>query len=357
MLVSGSYFPVLGIQPALGRLFAPEDDATLGEPLVVVLSHAYWQTRFGADPGVLGQPLTVNGQALTIVGVAPRGLRRARPSAHGPSVYVPITMRGLMQPGLQQRLRRTGAAYWAYLFARLKPGVTIEQARAALNVPYRAILNDVEAPLQKGMSEQTMARFRAKTRACRSRARAARARCRREAQAPLALLLGVTGVRAADRLREHRQPAARARGRARGEMAVRLSLGATRRQLIGQLLTESCCSRRSAAPRRPAGRAMDARRDPVAAAGGSGGHARPHRLEPQRAPVRGGPGARHRPALRSVPRASQHATGSRSRRSRARRPAVGRAVGGAVPHDAGDRADRAVDGAARRRRGSSRAAW
>src|SRR3954470_2423950 len=73
LLVSGSYFPVLGLQPAIGRLIGPDDDKVLGESRVVVLSHAYWLRRFGGDPGVLNQPLRVNGQSMTIVGVAPRG--------------------------------------------------------------------------------------------------------------------------------------------------------------------------------------------------------------------------------------------------------------------------------------------
>ena len=85
MLVSGSYFPSLGLQPALGRLLDPDDDRTIGGHAVVVLSHGYWRTRFGASPAVLNETIVVNGQAMTIVGVAPRGLRRARRSASRPA--------------------------------------------------------------------------------------------------------------------------------------------------------------------------------------------------------------------------------------------------------------------------------
>src|SRR6476469_710015 len=73
LLVSGNYFQVLQVQPALGRLFDSNDDRLVGEAPVVVLSHAYWTTRFGANPNVLNQGLIVNGQTLTIVGVAPHG--------------------------------------------------------------------------------------------------------------------------------------------------------------------------------------------------------------------------------------------------------------------------------------------
>ena len=75
MLVSGSYFPTLGLQPALGRLLAPGDDRVVGESLVAVLSFNYWQTRFGLNPAVLNDTVIVNGQSLTIVGVAPRGFK------------------------------------------------------------------------------------------------------------------------------------------------------------------------------------------------------------------------------------------------------------------------------------------
>jgi len=158
MLVSGSYFQALELQPAAGRLLTPDDDKTPGESHVVVLSYRYWQRRFAEDPSIVGQPLVVNGQSMTVVGVAPRGFDGTTIGAR-PAVFAPITMRGFSQPFKGFDNRRS---YWAYLFARLKPGVSIEQARAALSTPYHQIVNDVEAPLQKGMSEQTLARFKAK---------------------------------------------------------------------------------------------------------------------------------------------------------------------------------------------------
>jgi predicted permease len=236
MLVSGSYFPVLGVQPALGRLIGPGDDPAPGESHIVVLGYGYWQRQFGSDPSVLNQPMIVNGQTMTIVGVAPKGFDGTTLGVR-PHVYVPITMRGTMNPGWNGFDNRR--SYSTYLFARLKPGVSIEQARAGMNAMYHAIVNDVEAPLQKGMSDQTLARFRSKLIGV-ERGGHGQSNVTREARAPLNLLLGVTAfvlliacANIANLL------LARSAARA-GEMAVRLSIGASRWQLIGQLLSESC---------------------------------------------------------------------------------------------------------------------
>jgi len=235
LLVSGSYFPVLGLTPALGRLLGPGDDASKDSHYVAVLNHAYWERELGSDPEVLDNTLVINGEAMTVVGVAPEGFSGTTMGAQ-PDVYVPLSMAGTVWSSWDWLdSRRT---YWAYVFGRLAPGVSLEQARAELNSLYKGIINEVEAPLQENMSEQTMAQFRSKEVTVELGPKG-QSYMYREARTPLNLLFAITAVvlliacaNIANLLL--------ARGAQRGqEMAIRGSLGASRTQLLGKLLTES----------------------------------------------------------------------------------------------------------------------
>lgn len=236
VLVSGNYFNVLGVQPELGRLLGPQDDAAEGSADSVVLSYRYWQNALGADPSVVGQALVVNGKPLTIVGVASRDFQgTSRPAS--PEVFLPITFRWRDLPRTVPNFddRRY---YWVYLFARLKPGISLAQAEAAINAPYRAILDDVEAPLQLGMTEQTLTRFRAKSITVSPGARG-QSWIMSGADVPLSILLvAVATVLLIACLNIANLMLARGATRV-GEMAMRLSLGAAPRRLVALLLTES----------------------------------------------------------------------------------------------------------------------
>lgn len=235
MMVSGSYFPLLGVRPALGRLLQPADDVVPGEHDVVVLSHRFWQNQLGGDPAVLNSTLVVNGRGMTIVGVAAPGFQGTTLGSM-PDVFVPLSMRRAIEPlfdGFDNR-----RSYWIYVFGRLAPGVSIEQASASLNQVYSGIVNETEAELQTGMSEATLAEFRGK-RVVLEPGRRGQSSVHQEAATPLLLLLGTTVLVLLIACANIANLLLARGARRSGEMAIRGSLGAGRGQLIRQLMTES----------------------------------------------------------------------------------------------------------------------
>ena len=233
-LVSGNYFDVLGVQAAIGRTFTGEDDQKPEAEPVVVLSYGYWKRRFAADPGVLNQTIILNSHPMTIVGVAQPGFKSVG-VGEAADVFVPMMMQGLMMPrGNDLENRRS---MWLNVFARLKPGVSRQQAEAAMNVFWKPILES-EAKDVANMSQNERTRFLNRHLSLQEGGQGISG-APPEFSAVFAVLMGMVGLllliacaNVANLLM------ARASGRQR-EVSIRLAMGASRLQLIRQLLTES----------------------------------------------------------------------------------------------------------------------
>lgn len=148
-LVSGDFFGVLGVKPALGRVFTRADDRTqMGHP-VVVLSHFYWNRRFNRDPAIVGRIIKVNGLPMTVVGVSDEkfiGIDRASMS----EIRVPMMMKDLFTQDWRGGLEKTARDWaWLNIIGRIKEGIAPDQAESRANVFYREVLKD-EAPMLTG---------------------------------------------------------------------------------------------------------------------------------------------------------------------------------------------------------------
>src|SRR5204863_4325663 len=220
-LVSRNYFEVLGTHPSLGRAWLPDEGAVPNRDPFAVISHKFWLRRFDGDPAIVGRAITLNGRAFTIVGVAPEGFHGTQPYLNL-DLWVPLTM----QPALTGVDRLTERGHrWLDAMVRMKPGAGLARVEADLGLLAQNLARAYPKDSADGVKLYEL--WRAPSMGGAS------------VTAVLGVQLGVAGIVlliACANVANLLLASAATRQR---ETAVRLTLGASRRRLIQQMLTES----------------------------------------------------------------------------------------------------------------------
>ncbi|MBB5344740.1 ABC transporter permease [Tunturibacter empetritectus] len=236
-LVSGNYFDMLGLKPALGRLMNAQDDTAKSANPVVVLSYDYWKTRFAASPDVVGQTVLIEGHPFTILGVAPANFQSAI-GGYKPGAFMPLSMVEIVLPGTASRDNLNNhQSIWLTLVGRLKPGVSATQAQASLE-PLWHNLRAHELTLYKNRTDHFKKRFLDDSHLKVLDDSTGFAPDRMDLKTPLIILMSMAGLLVAMcAINVATLLLLKASSRAR-EMSMRYALGAKQSRIVSQLLLE-----------------------------------------------------------------------------------------------------------------------
>ncbi|MEO8372199.1 MAG: ABC transporter permease [Candidatus Solibacter sp.] len=233
LLVSGRYFPTLGVRPLIGRMLAREDDSGGGNA-VAVISYGYWNDRLGGENSVLNQPIRVNGQVFTVVGITPKNFTGTTLGSE-PDVYIPLVFKPRLTPNWDGTDRWSD--YWLYVFGRPQPGLSRTQAEGQLNGVYSGLL-ETQSKMPQFYYAKKLDRF-LHSRLKFEDGSHGQSEMRSSSRTPLITLMIATVLVLLIAMANAANLLLARSAQRRREMAIRAAMGAGRGELMSQMLTEA----------------------------------------------------------------------------------------------------------------------